>query len=92
MIQTEITQKQRKSFKGDCTKFLSSMVSTLVQRSPLNYKIIAAISAQVMLMLKRNLKIKSKFFMKEIGSSVDIEVIGTVFIFIFFYIKDILSI
>ena len=45
VIQREITEKQRKSFKEDRIKFLSSMVSKLAQRSPLNYKIIAAVSA-----------------------------------------------
>ena len=38
-------RKQRKSFNEDCIKFLSSMVSKLAERSPLNYKIVSLVSA-----------------------------------------------
>ena len=44
-MQREITEKQRKSFKEYCIRFLSSMVFKLVERSPLNYKIVAGIPA-----------------------------------------------
>ena len=69
-MQRKITEKQRKFFKEDCSKFLSSMESKLVETSPLNYKmlqqyqkLILAISFHVKQMLKRNLKIK---FYKEL--------------------------
>ena len=69
-MQRKITEKQRKFFKEDCIKFLSSMESKLVETSPLNYtmlqqyqELILAISFHVKQMLKRNLKIK---FYKEL--------------------------
>ena len=61
VAQIQITEKQRKSFNEDWIKFLSSVVSKLAERSPLNYKIASAVSAldlttsfQVKSMLKKN--------------------------------------
>ena len=45
VAQKQITEKQRKFFNEDCIKYLSNMVSKLAERSPLNYKIVSAVSA-----------------------------------------------
>ena len=46
VAQKQIAEKQRKSFNEDCIKYLSSMVSKLAERSPLNYKIVSVVSAR----------------------------------------------
>ena len=45
VAQKQITEKQRKFFNEDCIKYLSNVVSKLAERSPLNYKIVSAVSA-----------------------------------------------
>ena len=45
VAQKQITEKQRTFFNEDCIKNLSNMVSKLAERSPLNYKIVSAVSA-----------------------------------------------